>query len=388
MEKDRENGNITEEEFKSSFAEKCSEIEAEVRRTFNVRQEDEPSVLIGRQAGPIKRGQVVCEVDPTKVTDAEDLSLAVDSAFFKPLKLRFDNNFIAAVERILLEARGPFSAHHYEAFSIKKIRKGYADTDEYEWKGRKYKTFSFSFGYKWIPYLFNALRRLVEQEAMPQVPSCKELAEEERDEHGILDITRYTEPVYSRKMLKFGIYYVWIAMATSKNSAGAEYQYLALHIAKEKSAEAMKNKKAGHSPFFLLQLPIKVVSPLLITIEQVMYECRIKEIPLLDNNAVKGLDCEDEEALYVSFVNDPARCIGSRKKMSLPLRATSLSANTESGFGGDEGFHEEAGSRSGGGEEGRGKRMRNNPPPPPAPAKKVEFSSPTDGEDEGIEEDG
>ena len=213
---------------------------------------------------------------PRNESDVIDLSSMPNIENVKLVKIRFDDNYIIASERIQL-ATAEYGITNYLAWSIKRVRLGENDADKVADKnGQMNDRFAFSGRLSTITELHEALVSLARGSQTESIIPWEEATALEKDQYGICDISTACRPVYSDKVYGFGPFRVYMDNVTYSNGTQHEVTYKAVSLTKWRDERSRSRSKHPDSKFFILHIPARRLNHLILAIELIMHECQIK----------------------------------------------------------------------------------------------------------------
>lgn len=154
------------------------------------------------------------------------------------------------------------------AWSIKRVKRGDSDEDDIVKRdGSKAKPFNFSGRLATLPELHKAMKTLQMSRREGKFLSPKAALSLRPDKHGIVDVAKEMEEMYTNKYASFSEFRSFVRWAAYKNISNQFSSYLALTITKRKSERALKSARSSATPYFTLQIPVRCLDALIVCIE-------------------------------------------------------------------------------------------------------------------------
>ncbi len=229
-------GTMAAGELDAQYERACRQIDREAkneRDPQDVRQEDEPAIVIGEQA---KRGQLSTTIDPYDQEPIKQVGTLPEEKRWTAVKIRFDYNYLICAEQVTIPASNNMNEVQYWAWSIKKVKTGHSDEEERDVKGKKMKAFNFSGRLTSLPELHLALREQYALSGEMHVPTVEDIYNNEdqllSDEHGIINIHSRATKSYPTQIVAFGEFRCYIEETSYKTYGGSINHHKVLTITK------------------------------------------------------------------------------------------------------------------------------------------------------------
>jgi hypothetical protein len=204
-----------------------------------------------------------------------DLSNTIVTSKIVFIKLRFDDNYIFAIERVELEPN-EYQISNYLAWSVKRCRQGENDEDWVPDKqGKLKKRFAFSGKISTLPELHEAVMNLCTTSQTETMISWEKAKSLEEDKFNCVDISTACRPIYSNKVYAFGGYRAYLDDVTYTNGTQHAITYKTLVLTKLRT-EKSKGKSKNKDKYFVLHIPTRRMFHFLMAIELAMFVNNIK----------------------------------------------------------------------------------------------------------------
>lgn len=156
-------------------------------------------------------------------------------------------------------------------WSIKRVRRGYSDLEEFTTKdGKKAKPFNFSGRLVTLPEFHRALKKIKATGQIKHLTGFNEAMSLPTDEFDIVDLSLFGEELFTPKVMKFSEFCAYVEHTQFQTNSGHWTMYQSIALTKKKSEKTLKNSRSTNPAFFLLHIPARNMDNLILAIEMLM----------------------------------------------------------------------------------------------------------------------
>ena len=233
--------------------------------------------------------------------------------------------------------------------SIHKNKRGEKDEKTLMRGGKLVNRFNFGGRIAELPELHLALRVQAafgkrDSNPAPTIRQLKQDWSRYTDEFGVYDLLKQHDTSYPRNIVAFSDFRTYIEESSYRNLKGECNAYTVLTLAKRKADDIIAKQKPNQPRFYVQQLPIRVLMPLIEAAGMAMAINGMKEIPLPENlDALVTVEDseEEEETAAAAIAVDEAEDETPPVAAAAAAANASASADNKDDEDGDEEWNEE-----------------------------------------------